>query len=504
MTAPLVMRGITKRFPGVVANDGVSFEAGAGEIHGLLGENGAGKTTLMRILYGLVQPDEGTIEVDGRAVSISSPRDALSLGIGMVHQHFMLVPGMTAAENVALGLTTERALFRPVARVSERLERLAGEFGFGVDPEANVDDLSVGQRQQVEILRLLYRGARIFVLDEPTAALGPKDWERLAAVLRSLSGDGATVILITHKLDELLGVADCCTVLRHGRVVGTVPIDRADKPTLARMMVGRPVDLGLQRDRLEPGEPLLEVRDVSLVDEHGVERLAGIDFDVRRREILGVAGVEGNGQRELVDVLTGMRVPTGGEIRLAGSRMEGPTPREFIARGGAVIPEDRHGVGLALELSLSENLVMKELGRPPLSRRGITARTEVRDWCDELLRDYDVRAPDSDVLVQQLSGGNQQKAILARELSRRPELLVAAHPSRGLDVGALEFVYGRIVEHCEQGGATLLVSNELDEVLSLSDRVAVMVGGRIVRILPAAGVDRDELGLLMAGEAAGA
>jgi simple sugar transport system ATP-binding protein len=456
----------------------------------------------MRILYGLVQPDAGTIEVDGREVEISSPRDALELGIGMVHQHFMLVPNMTVAENVALGLKGDRAPFRPVAKVSRRVEELAEEFGFGVEPDAVIEELTVGHRQQVEILRLLYRGARILVLDEPTAALGPKDWERLAEVLGSLAEDGATVILITHKLDELFGVADTCTVLRQGRVVGTVPIAEADKPSLARLMVGRPVDLGVQRQRLEVGAPLLEVSGLSFTDEHGVERLADVDLEIRRREILGIAGVEGNGQRELVDVLTGMQLASAGEIRLGGAVLEGPTPSEFMRQGGAVIPEDRHRTALALEMTIAENLVMKELGKPPLSRRGVTAPAEVRRWCDGLLEAYDIRAPSPDVLAQQLSGGNQQKAVLARELSRHPDLLVAAHPSRGLDVGALEFVYRQIVAHCEEGGGVLLVSNELDEVLSLSDRVAVMTGGRLVRVMRADEVDIETLGLLMAGEAA--
>jgi ABC-type uncharacterized transport system ATPase subunit len=499
-SARVVMRGITKRFPGVLANDRVDFRADAREIHGLLGENGAGKTTLMRILFGLVQPDEGTIEIDGQVVGIPNPRAALAHGVGMVHQHFMLVPGMTVAENLALGLRGDRSLLDPVRNVARKSAELAAEFGFAVRPDDVVDHLTVGQRQQVEILKLLYRGARILILDEPTAALTPQEWERLAVVLRGLAEAGAAVILITHKLDELFDVAEKCTVLRDGRVVGTRPVAGADKAGLARMMVGRPVTLRVERRRLEPGRVRLDVRGLSLDDDSGGRRLADIDLTVREREVVGVAGVEGNGQHELIDVLTGMRRPTAGEILLNGQRLVEMSPRAFIDAGGAVIPADRHGTGLALDLTLAENLVMKEVRSAPLSERGLVNPGAVRRLSWELLAAYDIRAPGPEILARQLSGGNQQKAILARELRRRPSVLVAAHPSRGLDVGALEFVYGQIVSHCKAGAAVLLVSNELDEILSLSDRVAVMVGGRLVRVLDAATLDLETLGLLMAGE----
>jgi simple sugar transport system ATP-binding protein len=501
MPNQLVMRGITKRFPGVVANHNVTFEARGGEIHGLLGENGAGKTTLMRILYGMVEADEGVIEISGRQVAISSPRDALALGIGMVHQHFMLVPGMTVAENIALGLRSKRLLLSPLREVESRTGDLVEVFGFNVSPSEVVDDLSVGQRQQVEILKLLYRGAKFLALDEPTAALTPYEWDRLADVLRSLARADSVVILITHKLDEVFGVADRCTVLRDGEVVGSVPIADADKASLARMMVGRPVTLRVVKPKQTPGAPLLEARHLSLVDGAGRLRLSDIDFAVHEGEILGVAGVDGNGQRELVDVLTGLRRPTSGEIRLEGTPFRTGRARAFTAAGGAVIPEDRQRSGLALDMPIWENLIMKEASDPPFSRLGVLSPEVARQHCDDLREGFDIRAPTSDVLMRQLSGGNQQKTVLARELSRNPRILVAAHPTRGLDVGAMEFVYTKILSHREAGGGTLLISHELDEILSLSDRIAVMVEGRFVRIVDAANIDLQALGLLMAGEA---
>jgi simple sugar transport system ATP-binding protein len=494
------MQGITKRFPGVVANRNVTFEAAGGEIHGLLGENGAGKTTLMRILYGLLQPDEGVIEIGGREVTIGSPRAALALGIGMVHQHFMLVSGMTVAENVALGLREPRSPFAPLKEVSRRTDELARDFGFSLRSNDRVDELSVGQRQQVEILKLLYRGARILALDEPTAALTPSEWDRLAQVLRSLVDAGSLVVFITHKLDELLGVADRCTVLRDGEVVGRVAVAETSKAALAHLMVGRPVSLRVERQPLEPGAPLLEARALSLLDHDGRRLLDEIDFVVHEREILGIAGVDGNGQRELVEVVTGLRRPTSGDVRVNGRCMRGARPADFTTAGGGVIPEDRHRTGLALDLTIWENLIMKEAQFEPFSRHGLLATGAARDRARELMLGYDIRAPGPDVLMRQLSGGNQQKTVLARELSRKPRVLIAAHPSRGLDVGATEFVYQEILAHRAAGGATLLISNELDEILSLSDRIAVIVGGRFVQTVLTEEIDLETLGLLMAGE----
>jgi general nucleoside transport system ATP-binding protein len=498
--APLLeMTGITKRFPGVVANHDIHLDVRRGEVHGLLGENGAGKTTLVNVLYGLLQPDEGQITFDGDPVTIKTPREAMTLGIGMVHQHFMLVPDMTVAENVALGLKSVRPPLARLGDVSSRIWELSRRYRLRVNPDDMIEDLSVGMQQRVEILKLLYRGAQLLILDEPTSVLTPPEWEELSGVLRSLVEEGRSAIFITHKLDELLSVADRCTVLRDGAVVGTVDVAGSNKATLARMMVGREVVLRVERPVLEPGEPVLEVRHLSLV-ERGAPKLEELSFTVREREILGVAGVDGNGQHELVEVLIGMRPPTAGEIAIGGQPVPGLTPRGFADRSGAVIPADRQHTALALDLSLMENLMMREFGDAPYTQRGILSLGAMRERSDELVDDYDIRTPSVLVRMRQLSGGNQQKTVLAREFTRSPKLLIASQPTRGLDVGAMEYVYRRLLEHKKGGGATLLISTELDEILSLSDRIAVMVEGRFLRILEAAEVDPEVLGLLMAGE----
>jgi general nucleoside transport system ATP-binding protein len=500
MATFLLMRGITKQFPGVFANRDVNLEVRRGEVHGLLGENGAGKTTLVNILYGLLQPDEGSIEIEGSPITIRSPREAMQHGIGMVHQHFMLVPDMTVAENVALGLPSTKPPLSRLGDVADRVRELSGRYGLKVDPEDRIEDLSVGMQQRVEILKLLYRGATLLVLDEPTAVLTPQEWNELSAVLRSLVEEGRSAIFITHKLDELLSVADRCTVLRDGSVVGTVLVSEADKRTLARMMVGREVVLRVVRPVLEAGEPVLEVEDLNLVDARGRLRLANINFAVRQREVLGVAGVDGNGQHELVEVLAGIRRPTSGTIRIRGRPVPHLTPREFADRSGAVIPADRQRMALALDLPLADNLVMREVGREPFTQRGMLRLGAIADHCDRLVVEYDIRTPSIAVRMRQLSGGNQQKTVLARELHRQPKLLIASQPTRGLDVGAMEYVYRRLIEHKTEGGATLLVSTELEEVLSLADRIAVIVDGRFLRILEAGDVDPEVLGLLMAGQ----
>jgi ABC-type uncharacterized transport system ATPase subunit len=500
MASLLRMEGITKRFPGVVANRAVDLEVATGEVHGLLGENGAGKTTLMNILYGLLQPDEGRIEIEGQPVTIRSPREALAHGIGMVHQHFMLVPDMTVTENVALGLSSSRPPLSRLKGVSARVRELSKRYGLKVEPEERIEDLSVGMQQRVEILKLLYRGTKLLVLDEPTSVLTPLEWQELSGVLRSLVEEGRSAIFISHKLEELLSVADRCTVLRDGSVVGTVPVGEADKATLARMMVGREVLLRVERPILKPGDPVLEVEDLSLVDQRGRARLTNLTFAVHEREVLGVAGVDGNGQHELVETLIGLRRPTEGRIRINGQDVPHLTPRAFSARSGAVIPADRQRAGLALDLPVTDNLMMREVGREPFTHRGILSLGPIMEHCDRLVAEYDIRTPSTSVRMRQLSGGNQQKTVLARELHRRPKLLVASQPSRGLDVGAMEYVYGRLLEHKKVGGATLLISTELDEILSLSDRIAVMVDGRFLRILDSADVDPEVLGLLMAGE----
>jgi ABC-type uncharacterized transport system ATPase subunit len=501
LTPFLTMLGITKRFPGVTANEGVNLEVGRGEIHGLLGENGAGKTTLMNILYGLLQPDEGSIEIDGTPVQIRSPRASMALGIGMVHQHFMLVPNMTVAENVALGLPSTRPPLSRLRDVSARVAELSHRYGLEVDPEDRIEHLTVGMQQRVEILKLLYRGAQLLVLDEPTSVLTPKEWDELSAVLGSLVAEGRSAIFITHKLDELLAVATRCTILRDGRVVGTIDdVSTTDKATLARMMVGRDVVLRVERPPSRAGDPVLAAHRVTLHDARGRRRLDDLSFTVREGEILGVAGVDGNGQDELVEVLIGLRTPSSGHIAMAGQPTAAMTPRQFGRGAGAVIPADRQRTALALDLSVMDNLMMREFGEPPFTRHGVLALGAMQERSAQLVVDYDIRTPDAGVRMRQLSGGNQQKVVLARELDRHPKLLIASQPTRGLDVGATEFVYRKLLDHRRNGGATLLISTELEEILSLSDRIAVMVDGRFLRILDSSEVTPELLGLLMAGE----
>lgn len=494
----LRLQDISKSFPGVRANDHVSLEVARGQILGLLGENGAGKTTLMNIVYGLYQPDSGSILVHGKEVTIRSPQQAVSHGIGMVHQHFMLVPDMTVAENVALAPSLAPGLSR-LRDVERSLTELSERFGLTVDPRAVVGDLPLGARQRVEIIKLLYRGADLLILDEPTAALTPEEWHELSLFLRTMAGQGRSVIFITHKLDELFGLVDRCTVLRDGRVVGTVPIAETDKPSLARMMVGREVALRVERPIVEPGRTVLEVSHLT-VEADGRNVVDDVSFEVRAGEVFGIAGVGGNGQNELVDAVMGLRQPTAGVLRLDGQVHERLDPKEFTRAGGALIPEDRHEEGLALDLTLLENLILKEFDQPAYSRRGILDLRRAAAHAEKLLAEYDVRAPGTGVPVRQLSGGNQQKLVLARELSREPRLVVACQPTRGLDVGAMEFVYRKLGDAKRAGCAILLISFELDEILSLSDRFAVMAGGRFMATLSAGESDVERIGLLMAGE----
>jgi ABC-type uncharacterized transport system ATPase subunit len=493
----LEMRGIVKRFPGVVANDGVDFTARAGEIHALLGENGAGKTTLMRVLYGIYQPDEGEIFLDGRAIRVRSPAEALALGIGMVHQHFRLVPTLSVEENVILGL--REGLFGNLRRVRERLAAIARDYGLEVDPRAKVWELSVGEQQRVEILKALYRRVQILIMDEPTSVLTPQEVKQLFSTLRSLVEAGLTVIFITHKLDEVLEVSDRVTVLRKGKVVATLPTAEADKPSLARMMVGREVVFRLERGPAKPGEKLLEVRDLQALNDRGLPAIRGLSFELYGGEILGVAGVAGNGQKELVEVLTGLRKATKGRVLLFGKDLTNRSPKEIAAAGVAHIPEERLRRGLVPEMSVAENLVLKSYRDPPFARGPFLDQRVIISHAERAIAAYQIMTPSYNTPAKLLSGGNIQRLILARELSGQPRLIIAAHPTYGLDVGATEQIRGLLLRQRELGAGVLLISEDLEEILSLSDRILVLFAGQAMGLLEAEEAELEELGLLMAG-----
>jgi len=500
MPSVLELRGITKAFPGVLANDHIDLTLEEGEIHALLGENGAGKTTLMNILYGLYKPDEGRILIRGKEVEIHSPSDAIARGIGMVHQHFMLVPVMTVAENVMLGVeSTRRGVFLDRTQVARRIQEISRQYGLQVDPDAYIKDLPVGVQQRVEIIKVLYRQADILILDEPTAVLTPQEVEELFKVLRSLASQGKSIIFITHKLKEVMALADRITVLRDGRVVGTVTPRETTQARLAAMMVGREVNLVVRKKPASPDGVVLEVKDLYVQDERQNLMVRGVSFEVRAGEILGVAGVQGNGQTELVHALTGLCPAISGEIRILGTPINRASPRQILEKGVAHVPEDRQRHGLVLSFPVHDNLVLCSYYLPPFARGIAIQEQSVIATASKLIEQFDVRTPSAFVPVSTLSGGNQQKVIVAREFSRPIKLLIASQPTRGLDVGSIEYIHTRIVEKRDEGAAVLLVSPELDEIIALSDRIAVMYKGQIVDIVPAAGVNKEYLGLLMAG-----
>jgi general nucleoside transport system ATP-binding protein len=502
----IVMRGITKRFGPVVANDHVDFAAAWGEVHALVGENGAGKSTLMSILAGLYRPDSGEVEIDGEAVRFRSPRHAIEHGIGMVYQHFMLVEPFTVAENVVLG---ERRSGIPLEtrRVERELAELSAKYGLGVDPRARIWQLSVGEQQRVEILRLLYLGARILVFDEPTAVLTPQEAHGLIRTLRELAAQGFCVVFISHKLDEVLEVADRISILRRGKVVATTTPEASDRRTLARLMVGRELaELVVHPDvepheAVAPGEVVLRLAGVGALGEKGLPALRDVDLEVRAGETLGIAGVAGNGQRELAEVVTGLRAVTSGTIEIAGKDATGRPVAEIARSGVAHVPEDRLATGLIGGMDLSENAILREYGRPPLSSGPFLVHKAVCAFTDRLIAAHDVKAPGRWARLRTLSGGNQQKLLLGRELAGSPRLIVAVHPTRGVDVGATEAIHEALRAQRTRGAATLLISEDLDELLALADRIAVLFEGRVMGILPARGADRDEIGLLMAGVA---
>jgi len=500
MPPVLELRSITKAFPGVLANDHINLTLEQGEIHALLGENGAGKTTLMNILYGLYKPDEGHIFVRGEEVEIHSPSDAIARGIGMVHQHFMLVPVMTVTENVMLGVeSTRNRVFLDRTRVAQRIREISRQYGLEVDPDAYIKDLPVGVQQRVEIIKVLYREADILILDEPTAVLTPQEAEELFKVLRSLASQGKSIIFITHKLKEVMALADRITVLRDGRVVGTTTPRETTEAKLAAMMVGREVNLVVHKKPASPDGVVLEVRDLYVLDERQNLAVRGVSFEVRAGEVLGIAGVQGNGQTELVYALTGLRPAISGEIRILGKPVDRTSPRHILEKGVAHVPEDRLRHGLVLSFPVHDNLVLCSYYLPPFARGIITQQDTVIATASKLVEQFDVRTPSVFVPASTLSGGNQQKVIVAREFSRPIKLLIASQPTRGLDVGSIEYIHNRIIEKRDEGTAVLLVSPELDEIIALSDRIAVMYKGQIVDVVPAVGVNKEYLGLLMAG-----
>jgi general nucleoside transport system ATP-binding protein len=500
MPLVLELHGITKSFPGVLANDAIDLSVEKGKILALLGENGAGKTTLMNILYGLYKPDKGQILINGEEVAIRSPSDAISRGIGMVHQHFMLIPVMTATENVMLGVEpTRNGIFLDKDRVVKRIQEISKQYDLEVDPQAFIGDLPVGAQQRVEIIKVLYRQADILILDEPTAVLTPQEVEGLFKVLRSLVANGKSIIFITHKLKEVLAIADTITVLRSGRVVGTMDAKGASQEKLAAMMVGREVNLVVKKKPASPKDVVLSVKDLHVRDERQNLTVNGASFDVRAGEILGVAGVQGNGQTELVYALTGLAPVVRGEISIMGKPVHHSSPRNILERGVAHIPEDRQRHGLILSFPVQDNLVLCTYYLPPFAKGLTLQQNVITETAEKLVEQFDVRTPNVFVPVSTLSGGNQQKVIVAREFSRPIKLLIASQPTRGLDVGSIEYIHSRIVEKRDESTAVLLVSPELDEIIALSDRIAVMYKGQIVEILPAARINKAYLGLLMAG-----
>jgi ABC-type uncharacterized transport system ATPase subunit len=496
------MRGITKRFGAVVANKQIDLTIPANTIHSIVGENGAGKSTIMKILYGFYRADEGEIYLDGRRADIGSPHDAIAMGLGMVHQHFMLVPPMTVLENIVLGAEPGSAGRIDYRKAEEQVRRLSSDFGFDLDPHRRVEDLSVGQQQRVEVLKALYRGARILILDEPTAVLTPQEVEEFFRILRAMREQGKTIIIITHKLSEVLSLSDNVTIMRDGSVVGQRATKDTDATELARLMVGRDVLLRVEKEPAEPADAVLAVRDLSLTtlaDGNQHQKLSGVTFEVRAGEIVGIAGVEGNGQTELMEILAGLRTASSGSAKLVGREISGLNARQIKELGVAHIPEDRHLRGLLLDFDLADNGILGTHYRPPAAhpRSGLLDDRAIDGKAKRLIRDFDVRPPNPDLPARVLSGGNQQKLVIGREFDLKPKLLLVAQPTRGVDIGAIEFIHRKLVELRDAGAAILLVSAELDEVLSLADRILVMYQGRIVGMVDPQQIDHAEIGLLM-------
>ncbi|GKZ13589.1 ABC transporter ATP-binding protein [Haladaptatus sp. T7] len=502
MSRAVHLDGITKRFPGVVANDNVDLTIEPGSVHALLGENGAGKTTLMNVLYGLYEPTEGRVVVDGQPREFDSPRDAIESGIGMIHQHFMLVDTLSIAENIVLGNEPRKwgGLAMDRDRAVREVRELSDQYGFDVDPNALVEDVSVGVQQRVEILKALYRGADVLILDEPTAVLTPQEIEDLLTVLDELTAQGKSIIFITHKLGEAMDAADQITVLRDGKNVGSVDTEGTTREELAELMVGREVLLETEKEPADPGDVMLNVSGLRITDERGVEQVSGVDVVAREGEVFGIAGVDGNGQSELIEAITGLASPDEGAISFNGRDITGMSRRDRIDAGMAYVPEDRHEQGLVMEFDLVENGLLGSQHSEPFTHDGRIDWDGTRAHAEDIIEQYDVRPPDADASAESLSGGNQQKFIVGREFARDPSLVVAAHPTRGVDVGSIEFIHDRLLDLRAEGKAIVLISSKLDEVQQLSDRLAVMYEGEIMDVVDPDRVTEEELGLLMAGE----
>ncbi|MEN6478994.1 MAG: ABC transporter ATP-binding protein [Anaerolineales bacterium] len=500
MTPILQLEGITKVFPGVVANDDIDLTLQQGEILALLGENGAGKSTLMNILYGLYAPTAGRIVIRGQQVTITGPHDAIAQGIGMVHQHFMLVPPLTVTENVILGNEPIRhGLFLDRNRAAARIRQISADYGLEVDPSAVVSTLPVGAQQRVEIIKVLYRSADVLILDEPTAVLTPQEVDDLFAIVRRLVAGGKSIIFITHKLKEVMALADRIVVLRRGRVVGETTPAEATEEMLAAMMVGREVSLAVAKTPAKPAQPVLQVEGLHVLSDRHQLAVQDVSFTVRSGEIVGLAGVQGNGQTELVEALAGQREVLSGSVRIGGHDVTRASPRRRAQLGVAYVPEDRQRDGLVLDFPVADNLILNTYYQPPFARGILLQRAAIRATAERLVKDFDVRTPSIDTAVANLSGGNQQKVIVAREFDRPVVLLLASQPTRGLDVGSIEYIHARIVEKRDHGAGVLLVSSELDEIMELADRILVMFRGAIMADLPAGSTTREQIGLLMAG-----
>ena len=497
MASAIVMQGIVKTFGSFCANDHVSLDVAAGEVHALLGENGAGKSTLMNILYGLYQPDEGEIFLQGNKVRIHNPSDAIRLGVGMVHQHFMLIPALTVAENIILGM--DRGFALNLDKACSEIEQLSREYGLDVEPRTKVWQLTVGQQQRVEIVKALFRKAKILILDEPTAVLTPQEVDELFTVLRRLTSEGITVIFISHKLHEVISICNRVTVLRQGKNVATLETKDTDKEQLAKLMVGRDLELNICKTGSCSTEPVLSLSDVECLNDKGLRALKKVNLHVCGGEIVGVAGVDGNGQTELIECITGLRPVTGGTIRMLSEEVTKLSPRRRLLLGLGHIPADRHKHGVIMDMSITENLILQTYFQEPYCRKGRLNWKRARQNSEALAKEYDVRTTSCELTVGRLSGGNQQKVVLAREVSRDPKFLVAAHPVRGLDIGATEYVHRKLLEQREKGIGILLVSTELEEIISLSDRVAVMYEGEIVGVLEGPEINVTQIGLMMAG-----